>query len=107
MPLNGASWGKWGQRLHTYLAGEDFDELAPVGGGASVPFVHDEEAKGAQATEGGLVTEGLLVVYTRTRLAIGARYTWSSTTWQVASCEQNRGAGADWNHRVELVRHAA
>lgn len=113
MALNGAAWAGYANALRAYVAGNEPDVLVPVGGGADVPFVHDFEGIGAEVTEAGLLAAGHLVVYVQERLTIGQRFTYGGDTWQVCpltpdgkAVEYDRAAGADWPHRVELVRHA-
>jgi hypothetical protein len=106
MGIRGELWAAWGARLRSYTAGETPDLLVPVAGGDGVPFVHDKVERTAEATDGGLVTEGLLTVFTAVRMPIGTVYTYSGRTWQVATQEHDRAAGSDWPHKHELVQHA-
>jgi hypothetical protein len=115
MVLNGAAWAGYAGALRRYLAGQTPDLLVPVKlhpngtttpTGDGIPFVHDSETEGAEPNEGGLLREGVLVAYVAERVRVGATYTYRTFVWQVAEVEYDRAAGADWPHRVELVRHA-
>jgi len=115
MVLHGATWAGYAGALRRYLAGETPDFLVPVTlqsngsttpTGEGIPFVHDSETEGAQPTEAGLIRDGRLVVYVAERLRVGATFTYRTFVWQVAVVDYDRAAGADWPHRVELVRHA-
>lgn len=108
MPLNGTAFAGWAQRFAEYAEGTSPLVLVAVEpGGTDVPFVHDGEKTDAEVTEAGLLRTGELDVRTRTRLAVGAQYTYRGFTWQVAPTEEDFIAGAAWQYGAKLVRHAA
>jgi len=108
MALNGTAWAGYASAFRTYLAGQTPDELVSTEpGGTDLPFVHDSEREGASVSEAGLVRDGALVVFVEARTRVGATYTYRGFTWQVAAVDYDRCAGADWPHRVELVRHVS
>jgi len=104
--LLGSAWAGWAGRLRAFVEGDTPDQLTPVGGGAAVSFVHDKRERDASATEGGLVAEAVLTVFTASRLSLGSIYTWDGKRWQVATVELDRAAGSDWPIKHELVQHA-
>ena len=116
MALNGASWAGYAVALRRYLAGDTPDELVPVivhengtnspRAGESISFVHDSETEGATPTEAGLVRDGKLIAFVAPRVRVGETFSYRGFVWQVAQVDYDRAGGADWPHRVELVRHA-
>lgn len=115
MTLNGSAWAGYAGALRRYLAGDTPDQLVPVTlasngctspAGPPLDFVHDSETEGAAPTEAGLVRDGVLVVFLAERVRVGALFTYRDFVWQVAKVDFDRAAGADWPHRVEMVRHA-
>lgn len=108
VPLNGTAFAGWAQRFAEYAEGSSPLVLVAVEpGGADIPFVHQEQQAKAEVTEAGLLRMGVLEVMVRTRLEVGAKYTYRGHTWQVAQCDADAMGGFDWPHWAELVRHAA
>ena len=111
MALDGTAYARVVNRLAAYMEGATPDELTPVVAGAAVPFVHNAQKTMAAATEAGLLVADVLVAYVRSRLDVGAQYTWRGDTWQVMPTDgetgqSDRAAGVDWPHKIVLVRHA-
>lgn len=105
MALNGAGFAGYADAFATFARGVTPDSLTPIDGGTELPFLHDSEREEAASTEAGLVTSCVLVAYVQERLAVGAQYTWSGDTWQVARVDAGRAGGYALPYRTELVRH--
>jgi len=106
--IDGAAWAGWGNALAQCLEGDTPDALVPVLGGESIPFVSDSEREYADAKEATLVVQRTKTVFVRAVVPkVGDRYTFNDITWQVASSEPDRAAGADWPCRVTLVAEAS
>ena len=111
MPLLGATWAKWGNRLAEYLEGSDDDggplELVPVAGGDPVPFTHDEREEELETLEDDGLGNEFLHVYTRSELVMGAKYTYDSDSWTVELHTHDRaGSTTGWPFGYRLRRHA-
>lgn len=105
MALNGTAWAAKASAFAAFVEGSSALALAPVAGGASVPFSLDQETSGWDETEGEPVRTVRLAVMTRTALTAFALYDYDGHRWTCETATKYAAGGVAWPHYSTLVRH--